>query len=156
METFLDQPGVPLVSAELVDHGKAVRLTQRRFANAGVVAPPTVWQIPVSLKYTDGGPMQTKTVLLTQRTQDFKLEAANPPSSGSTPRGPARLLPLERGAAAAHDPLGAGQHAAGAARARRLDREHVRPPRRRRAARRGLLPPDRQLRARPEPAVVQP
>jgi aminopeptidase N len=79
METFLDQAGVPLVSAELVDHGKAVRLTQRRFANAGVVAPPTVWQIPVSLKYTDGGEMQRKTVLLTQRTQDFKLDAANPP-----------------------------------------------------------------------------
>src|SRR5262249_43321615 len=73
METFLDQAGVPLVSAELVDHGKAVRLTQRRFLSAGVVAPPTVWQIPVTLKYTDGGPMQTKTVLLTQHEQEFKL-----------------------------------------------------------------------------------
>jgi len=79
MGTFLDQAGVPLVSAELVDRGKSVRLTQRRFLSAGVVAPPTLWEIPVSLKYTDGGPMQTRTVLLTQRTQDFKLEAANPP-----------------------------------------------------------------------------
>src|SRR5262249_18499752 len=39
----------------------------------------TVWEIPVSLRYTDGGPLQTRTVLLTQRTQEFKLEVANPP-----------------------------------------------------------------------------
>jgi alanyl aminopeptidase len=79
MATFLDQAGVPLVRAELVDRGKSVRLTQRRFVKAGTAAPPTLWQIPVVLKYTDGGPVQTKAVLLTGRTQDFKLDAANPP-----------------------------------------------------------------------------
>ena len=79
MASFLDQPGVPLVSAEIVDGGKSVRLTQRRFLKAGVVVPPTLWQIPVSLKYTDGGSFQTKTVLLSARTQDFKLDAKSPP-----------------------------------------------------------------------------
>jgi cytosol alanyl aminopeptidase len=79
LASFLDQPGVPLVSAELVDGGRSVRLTQRRFLKAGVTAPSALWQIPVSLKYTDGGAFQTKTVLLTARTQDFKLEVKNPP-----------------------------------------------------------------------------
>jgi len=79
MSSFLDQPGVPLVSAELLSGGKAVRLTQRRFAKAGEAAPPTLWQIPVTLKYTDGAAFNTRTVLLTARTQEFKLDVANPP-----------------------------------------------------------------------------
>ena len=79
MSTFLDQAGLPLVSAELLGGGKAVRLTQRRFAKAGTTAPPTLWQIPATLKYTDGGAFQTRTVLLTERAQEFKLDVANPP-----------------------------------------------------------------------------
>jgi alanyl aminopeptidase len=77
MATFLDQPGVPLVSAELADGGKAVRLTQRRFAHAGVVAPPSLWQIPVALKYSDGGAVRTTTLLLSKPTQEFKLDVRN-------------------------------------------------------------------------------
>ncbi len=80
METFLDQPGVPLVTAELTDGGNKVRLTQSRFANAGASAPaPALWKIPVGIKYTDGQALFTQTVLLTGRTQEFKLDVPSPP-----------------------------------------------------------------------------
>jgi alanyl aminopeptidase len=77
MGTFLDQPGVPVVTALLVDDGKAVRLTQQRFVLAGVKAPPALWQIPVGVKFSDGGVVQTKTFLLTSASQDFKLGVQN-------------------------------------------------------------------------------
>jgi len=79
MGTFLDQPGVPLVTAELLEGGKSVRLTQQRFVRAGAAAPPQLWQVPVAIKYSDGAATQTRTVLLTARTQDVKLDVANPP-----------------------------------------------------------------------------
>jgi alanyl aminopeptidase len=77
MATFLDQPGVPVVSALLVDDGKSVRLTQQRFVLAGAKAPPAQWQIPVGVKFSDGGVVQTKTFLLTSPSQDFKLGIKN-------------------------------------------------------------------------------
>ena len=77
MATFLDQPGVPVVSALLVDDGKSVRLSQQRFVHAGVKAPPAQWQIPVGVKFSDGGIVQTKTFLLTSASQDFKLDIKN-------------------------------------------------------------------------------
>jgi alanyl aminopeptidase len=73
MATFLDQPGVPLVSATLVDDGKSVRLAQQRFVHAGVKAPPAQWQIPVAVRFSESGVVQTKTFLLTSAAQDFKL-----------------------------------------------------------------------------------
>jgi alanyl aminopeptidase len=80
MESFLDQPGVPIVSAELIEGGRAVRLTQSRFANAGATPPtPTLWRVPVTLKYTDGDATRTTTVLLGARAQDVKLRADNLP-----------------------------------------------------------------------------
>jgi alanyl aminopeptidase len=78
MASFLDQPGVPLVSAVLVDEGKSVRLAQQRFVLAGVKPPPGQWQIPVGLKYAEGGVVQTKTFLLTSTAQDFKLGVSSP------------------------------------------------------------------------------
>jgi alanyl aminopeptidase len=78
MASFLDQPGVPLVNAEIIDGGKAVRLTQHRFVKGGTAAPSTSWQIPVTLKYADGGVLKTRSVLLNERTRDFDLEVAAP------------------------------------------------------------------------------
>ena len=77
MATFLDQPGVPVVNALLVDDGKSVRLSQQRFVRAGVKAPPAQWHIPVGVKFSDGGVVQTKTFLLTSASQDFKLGIRN-------------------------------------------------------------------------------
>jgi alanyl aminopeptidase len=79
MGTFLDQPGVPLVAAELADGGKAVRLSQRRFVPAGVTAPRSVWEIPVVLKYSADGVVRTRTFLLREPSQEFALGVENPP-----------------------------------------------------------------------------
>jgi alanyl aminopeptidase len=79
METFVDQRGVPLVSAELVDAGKGVRLSQRRFVAAGTTLPPARWRIPVGLKYSDGGVVRTKTFLLAKASEEFELEVKSPP-----------------------------------------------------------------------------
>ena len=73
LATFLDQPGIPIVSVDEVE-GKRVRLSQRRFANHGVTAPATSWQIPIRLKYETSGRMKEQTVLLTRGTQDVVLE----------------------------------------------------------------------------------
>src|SRR5262249_18317778 len=49
MGTFLDQPGVPLVSAELLAGGRVV-LNQKRLLAYGETAPEQLWKIPVTLR----------------------------------------------------------------------------------------------------------
>src|SRR5206468_5084271 len=57
--------------------GGALRLSQKRFLNDGVVAPrPALWQIPVTLKYSDGKKTRTKTLLLKERSRTVTLEGA--------------------------------------------------------------------------------
>jgi alanyl aminopeptidase len=73
MATFLDQPGVPLVSAEAMPDGR-VRLAQTRFLNYGVTAPgAALWRIPVTIRYSDGMQTRLHTVLLDQTTQIVEL-----------------------------------------------------------------------------------
>jgi len=73
MATFLDQPGVPLVTVDAVE-GARVRLSQRRFANQGGTPPATSWRIPVALKYETGGAIRTRVVLLTGPSDTVTLE----------------------------------------------------------------------------------
>ena len=73
MATFLDQPGIPLVTIEGVE-GNAVRLSQRRFLNHGANAPAATWRIPVGLKYEIGGQTKTRIVLVTEASQTVTLE----------------------------------------------------------------------------------
>jgi len=73
LATFLDQPGVPLVTVESID-GNRVRLSQRRFANQGVTMPPATWRIPVGLKYETGGAVRNRVVLLSGPTDTVTLE----------------------------------------------------------------------------------
>ncbi|MCI0532399.1 MAG: ERAP1-like C-terminal domain-containing protein, partial [candidate division Zixibacteria bacterium] len=75
MAPYLDKPGVPLVTAELAGNNQ-VRLTQRRFTNyGGEVDQSTVWQIPVVIKYSDGGKTKRHPVLLTEKSMTFQLPA---------------------------------------------------------------------------------
>ncbi len=85
MASFLDQPGVPIVSAEVLEGGKSVRLTQQRFVRAGAAAPPTLWEVPVGIKSSDGTATRTRTVLLTARSQEFTLETASAPVAWIAP-----------------------------------------------------------------------
>ncbi len=73
MATFIDQPGIPLVRAEILNDGQ-VRLSQRRFLNYGVTPPaPQLWQVPITLKYSDGTAVRTHSLLLTEATTTVAL-----------------------------------------------------------------------------------
>jgi alanyl aminopeptidase len=80
LSSFLDRPGVPLVSAELLP-GARVKLSQTRFLNAGA-SPPRLqlWSIPVALSYPDGGGIKTQRLLLTQSEQIVALETKATPA----------------------------------------------------------------------------
>ncbi len=81
MSSFLDQPGVPLVRADIMTDGR-VRLSQKRFLHYGVT-PPTrlVWQIPMILKYSDGTHVLSHSLLLSESTATVTLPglAGKPP-----------------------------------------------------------------------------
>ena len=75
---FIEQAGVPLVSAEIGSDGR-VKLTQSRFHNYGATVSPSKWSIPVLLKYEANGQVRTKWVMLTEAEQTFALpDAARP------------------------------------------------------------------------------
>jgi aminopeptidase N len=56
MRSFVEQPGVPIVSAQVrCDAGAAkVTLTQKRFFNAADQPSSQLWKVPVCLKWRDG------------------------------------------------------------------------------------------------------
>jgi alanyl aminopeptidase len=65
MASFLDQPGVPLVTLESAGGGK-VKLTQRRFLTIGSAgADEPRWRIPVILRYPADSGLRTLRVWLT-------------------------------------------------------------------------------------------
>lgn len=80
MATFIEQPGVPLVSLVPDPSGK-VTLSQTRFSNFGVDAMEHEnWHIPVTLKYAAGdGNVKTQTVMLTEETMEVDLGTDGPP-----------------------------------------------------------------------------
>ena len=73
MSSFLEQPGVPLVSAELLGGGR-VRLTQRRFFQDGTApGAKQLWRIPVTLAFGNGKTRGSKTVLLSTESATVDL-----------------------------------------------------------------------------------
>ncbi len=74
LESFLDQPGYPLVRFELGPQG-ALRVRQQRFLNHGVQAADQTWILPLRLAFAVGGEIRTRTVLLGEREQEFDLGA---------------------------------------------------------------------------------
>lgn len=74
LPTFLDQPGVPLVSVERDGHDR-LRLRQRRFLRAGI--PDTAghaWRLPVFLAWGEGAMTRRRTVMLTRRELTVRLD----------------------------------------------------------------------------------
>jgi hypothetical protein len=73
MQSFLEQPGVPMVSATArCDGGKnTVTLTQKRFFNAADQASKSLWKIPVCLKWEGG----STCAVLDTPTKDVALPA---------------------------------------------------------------------------------
>lgn len=87
MPTFIDQPGVPLIRIEAKKEGAvtSVTLTQHRFFRdraAFAQGSPELWQVPVCLR-SGASPWAAASaaqcVLLTERTQTFKLKNLAPP-----------------------------------------------------------------------------
>jgi alanyl aminopeptidase len=79
--TFLDQPGVPLVSVELrCDKGvkPRVELTQERYLPAGSqgAAREQKWQVPVCVRHGAGDTTGRACTLLTERTGTLELADA--------------------------------------------------------------------------------
>lgn len=79
--TFLDRPGVPIVSATLTcdkEKGASLSLAQERYLPLGskgdTAAAP--WQIPVCARYGDAKTSGRACSLLTEKTGELKLEAA--------------------------------------------------------------------------------
>ena len=74
MGSFLDQPGHPLLTVEVVDAARGVvEIAQQRFLAVGAQAPAESWQVPVVLKWSDGATTKTQPVLLTGARQRFEL-----------------------------------------------------------------------------------
>ncbi len=80
LASFLDQPGVPLVTVEPLPGGRA-KLKQSRFLNAGASARQAQhWQIPVTLRYPEGSGTKTLGVLLTAPEQVVALGTKTTPA----------------------------------------------------------------------------
>lgn len=74
--TFLDQPGFPLITANLECDKKAanVELSQQRFLPLGSPgAAPQLWKVPVCLRYPAGSGEARECVLLDQPTRKIML-----------------------------------------------------------------------------------
>ncbi len=78
LASFLDQGGVPLVHASLKRDG-SVELSQRRFLNYGVTAPPVLWKIPVTLTWVSGEKPRSLAVLLDRERMTVKLPGGGKP-----------------------------------------------------------------------------
>jgi alanyl aminopeptidase len=80
--TFLDQPGVPLVTARLVCDAKAppkVVLSQERYVPVGSKgAAPGTWQIPICVRYAAGKKEDHACTLLTSASAELPLAGACP------------------------------------------------------------------------------
>jgi alanyl aminopeptidase len=77
MRSFLDQPGLPLVHAELkCENGKgAIELAQSRYLPYGVLDRGNPqWQVPVCARFGQDGKTDRQCFLLDQPQQTFKLK----------------------------------------------------------------------------------
>ncbi len=71
LETFITQPGIPLVNVELIAPNQ-VRLTQTRFTTGQAAAE--TWRIPVTMRYSDGSATRTASILLDAPSKTLTLE----------------------------------------------------------------------------------
>jgi len=76
MESYLDQPGVPVVAVELLPN-RQIKLTQSRYLPYGEsVDTKQLWKIPVVLRMSDGKQTYTQRVMLTEETQTVAVTPA--------------------------------------------------------------------------------
>ena len=71
--SFIQQPGVPLISVEVLDDNR-LSVSQQRFSNAGVELPELQWTIPVGIKYSVNGEIHTQTLVLDSPSAIVELQ----------------------------------------------------------------------------------
>ena len=71
MDTFIAQPGIPLISIEPAGTN-GLRLTQTRFSTGKAVAE--TWKVPVTIRYSDGAKVRSAAVLLDTPSKMVQLE----------------------------------------------------------------------------------
>jgi len=80
--TFLDQPGIPLVSAEVQDAAGAspgLLLSQRRYLPVGSSGDPQgSWRVPLRLRYQSGGREKQIGRLMVDRQENMLLKTEPP------------------------------------------------------------------------------
>jgi cytosol alanyl aminopeptidase len=79
MASFTDQPGVPLISGEIIPGGK-LKLSQSRFLNCGFDAPSQLWRVPVVFRYADGVHVREGRHLLERESEIIPLETGTTPA----------------------------------------------------------------------------
>ena len=72
LETFIAQPGIPLISVDATGPN-TVKLSQKRFSTAADAQQQT-WKVPVTLRWSDGKTVRTKAVLLDEPSKTIQLE----------------------------------------------------------------------------------
>ena len=79
MKGFVEQNGIPLVSLVPLADG-SLRLTQSRLHNVGVNVDARSWQIPITLRWSDGKAVHVQALLLDQPSVTVRLEGAGRPA----------------------------------------------------------------------------
>ena len=75
LETYILQPGVPLVSVKRLSDG-SIEVAQQRFANYGVTySESQKWEIPITLKYSDGNQTRSFSFVMTDSVQTVTLQS---------------------------------------------------------------------------------
>jgi len=83
-ESFIEQPGVPLVSASVnCESGRnpTMELSQSRYAPLGSSIDPDAgnWQIPVCVSYDDAGTKKSTCTMLNERSKSIELDSSTCP-----------------------------------------------------------------------------
>jgi alanyl aminopeptidase len=84
-ESFIEQPGVPLVSASVVcEEGQKpmMELSQGRYAPLGSSIDPDSgqWQLPVCVSYDDDGASKSTCAMLNEKSKSIELDSNTCPS----------------------------------------------------------------------------
>jgi aminopeptidase N len=84
-ESFIEQPGVPLVSASINcddEQNPMMELSQSRYAPLGSSIDPASgeWQIPVCVSYSDDGTKKSTCAMLNEGSKSIKLDSNSCPS----------------------------------------------------------------------------
>ena len=75
LASFIEIPGIPMVEFALT--GNSLRVSQRREWGAGISGGESAtWKIPLTIRYSDGTRVRTKTLLLDEKSETVTLDGS--------------------------------------------------------------------------------